>query len=1214
MRYISLIAFFLTFAVNNILGATITSTTTGGNWNSTSTWVGGKLPKQNDDVVIAGVVTINTDVTCKLLRISSGRTLNFATGGYTLTITGTWATVLENLGGTFNAGDGVVEFKTNSSSGQTVSGTFNFNEVIVDRVTQMNFGSSSTVNNKLTLLNGAQMVANGHPNYGINSTLEVNGTYSISTNYYLWGSTVVKTPAHIVIASGTVSAQQNISIVKSLTVSQGATLNVQTSCITLKSSTFEGITNNGTLNLGGVIVESGLTWNITQNLNLSNLTVQNGATVNAGSSTINFVYNTTGHCGANGIIINLIGSGTFNAGTGTVVINTSANGNGTFNGNVNLNNLVVSGGAILTNGNNSTIYISGNLTLNSGTNINYGNAIPVGTLTFGSDASITNNGGTTTNIINTVPTAPQPVVVSAGITILSSSNTGGGRVNGTFGLVAPNTYQLSSNLTINGSRRVLFVYPGAQFISNGNTISADSIYLFGKLVINNTNGLSGFLGTTKIFIDTSAIIEYNSNLDQIIQPRVFGTLNLKGQGRKILAPGNFIITKDFEVDSAGIDLSNEPTIIFNGNGNQNISADEFKSITLGGSGNKNLKRNTVVKGRLSIEGSAKLITEDRLTLASDATGTASIAPIPSTASVQGEVYYERYIPAGRLWRFIGWPLSGTTVANAWQTTVHVTGPGTGGSLGGFNSNGFDWTAAASPSVFTYNEQLNAGINNKWQAINNTNTTINPTAGYRIFIRGPRELGVSLLNGSNHPLQPVVLKGKGTINQGNITVNLTNSNGGGNDNGWHLLANPYPSAIDWNNAAWVAERGNTIQSTVYIYNPSQNKYGAWNPTGGGVNGGSSQIASGQAFFVKVNANTNLTFRENFKVDNGTVGLFGKTTNSVAQTNNLKISIGETGKIYDETVVYIHAAATKGLDNEYDAIKPDVTNASISTYTSTDNSKLLINAIPNNVTDTVKLNTPLANANYNYLLRFNGSETFAGSYKKLTLIDNFTQNQFVIDTANSVYAFSTVLNNSASRAADRFSLIIGNQQALPVKLSSFYARSFNNHIELNWMTSAEKDNKNFEVERSADGITFENIGMVKGAGNSNVNLKYTFTDNNPFDGVNYYRLKQNDFNGTYTYTQVVLVDRGGDKLNLKLKPIVFPVPANDVLHVDLKNEQNTQAKIIVTDILGSEVLVEKVDADETNFIYPLPVSSLVKGIYMIAIEQSNGDKVTLRFIKE
>lgn len=1213
MKYINLVAFLFSLISYSVNGAVITSTTSGGNWSNASTWVGNKVPKQNDDVVVAGTVSVNTGVTCKTLKISSVGILNFATGGHTLTITGTWATVLENAGGTFNAGDGIVEFKTNNSSGQTVSGAFVFNQVIVDRVNQMNFGAASTINNKLVLKDAGQMINSGHPSYGANATLEINGSYSISTNYYLWGNTFATIPAHIVIAGGTISAQQNITIKKSLTVMSGATLNVQPSCITLKFPTFEGITNNGTLNLGGVVVESGLTWNITQNLNLSNLTVQNGATVNAGSNTLNFVYNTTGHCGASGVIINLMGTGVFNAGTGTVVINASANGNGTFSGNVNLNNVVVAGGVLLTNQNNSSINIAGNLTLNSGTNINYGNAIPNGTLTFGSEASITSNGGTTTNIINTVPTAPQPTATVQGATLLTTTNAGGGNIKGVLALVAPAEYRLSSNLTINGQSKVLYIYPASQFITNGFTITADSVYLFGKLVVSNANGLNDFLGTTKIYIDSSATIEYNSNTDQTIQPRVFGTLNLKGQGKKILAPGNFVITKDFEADSAGLDLSNNPSIVFNGNGNQNVSAPEFKNITFSGKGNKNIKKNTVVRGTLTLEGEANLVTEDKLTLVSDASGTASIAPIPATASVQGEVYYERYIPAGRLWRFIGWPLSGTTIANTWQTSVHVTGPGTGGSLGGFNSNGFDWTAASSPSVYTYNESLNAGINNKWQAVTSTNTTISPTTGYRIFIRGPRELGVSLLNGTNHPLQPVILKGKGTINQGNIPVALNSSNGGGNENGWHLLANPYPSAIDWNNAAWVTERGSAIQSTVYIYNPGQNKYGAWNPTGGGVNGGSSQIASGQAFFVKVNTNTTLTFRENYKVDNGMVGLFGKAANTSTQTNNLKISIGETSKVYDETVVYLHANATKFVDNEYDAIKPDVTNASISTYTPVDNSKLLMNAIPNGVIDTVMLHTPLANANYTYLLRFNGSETFASSNKRLTLIDNFTQNQFVIDTANNIYAFSTILNNAATTAANRFSLVIGNQQALPVKLSGFYARAINNHVELNWMTSAEKENKNFEVERSADGITFQNIGVVKGAGNSSVNLKYVFTDDKPFDGVSYYRLKQNDFSGAYTYSNVVLVDRGGDKLNLKLKPSIFPVPANDVLHVDLKNETLTSAKIKITDVLGNEVLTQEIDADETNYIYPMDVNSLKNGIYMLVIEQSNGEKTTLRFVK-
>jgi hypothetical protein len=1213
MKYLKLIIVFIFSLSLSSMGATVTSTTTGGNWNSTSTWVGGKLPKQNDDVVIAGVVTINTDVSCKLLRIASGRTLSFSTGGHILTITGTWTTVLENLGGTFNAGDGVVEFKTNSSSGQTVSGTFNFNEVIVDRVTQMNFGSASTVNNKLTLLNGAQMVATGHPNYGVNSTLEINGNYTISTNYYLWGSTLAKTPANIVVASGTVSAQQAVAIKKSLTVLQGATLNLSASCVSLKASTFEQITNSGTLNLGGVIVESGLTWNLASDVTLSNLTIQNDAVVNAGSRTINFIYNTTGHCGATGRIISLIGNGVFNAGTGTVVINTSANGNGTFSGNVMLNNVVVSGGALLTNSNNSSINISGNLTLNSGTNIDYGNTIPSGALTFGNSSSITSNGGSTTNIINSVPSAPKPIVVDLGLTTLNSSDAGGGNFNVGLRLTAPNSYQLGSNMTIKGSRKVLFIYAPAEFNTNGYSISADSVYVYGKLVVSNPSGLDAFLGTTKIYIDSAAIVEYNANATQIIKPGKYGTMKLTGAGNKVFSAGTFVVTKDLELDSGTADFSNNPVFNITGNGNQEIAGLPFKNITFGGHGNKRLKGTTKVSGKVTITESANLVSNGLLTLVSDASGTASIGTIPNTASVTGHVNYERYIPAGRLWRFIGWPISGSTVANSWQTTIHVTGPGTGGSLGGFNSNGFDWTAASAPSIYTYNESLNADINSKWQAIPNTNVSIGSTTGYRLFIRGPREAGTSLLTSSNHQLLPVVLKGTGSINSGDITVNLTSSNGGGNNNGWHLLANPYPSAIDWNNPAWVSERA-ALNSTIYKYNPAQNKYGAWNPIAGGVNGGSNEIASGQAFFVKTDVNTTLTFRESYKIDNSNSGLFGKT-GATGLVNNLKISIGETSKIYDETVVCLSAYATKGVDNEYDAIKPDVTNASISTYTNVDPTKLLINIVPNSIPDTIKLHTPLANANYNYLLRFTGKETFNDSVR-LILFDHYTLNQFVIDSASSVYAFSTVLNNAASRMADRFSLIIGSvPQQLPVKLVSFSAhKRTDGLIDLNWNTASEKQNKNFEVQRSADGILFETIGLVNGSGNTSITSKYNFTDANPVNGITYYRLKQNDYNGNYTLSNVVLIDASGEKLAVTLKPVVYPTPADEVLYLEVNNIAETTVHMSIVDVMGSTVYEEQILADEPNYVYPLDINNLKKGLYVIKIKTNNQQATALKFIKK
>ncbi len=1188
--------------------AQIKSNNTGGNWSNTSTWINGVVPNAGDEVEIDGTVTINTNAICNTLNIKSGKKLKFANGGYSLTLKAAWTTVLEN-NGTFNAGDGKVIF---NADGQAVYGTITFNNVEVNNADQMNFGSNSTINGTILLTNGGKIKdQNSHPKYGSNATLQIAGGSYMIYSHQLWGATGNKVPPNIVIVSGTVTAQQDIQIIKTLTVNAGATLNLSTSCITLKP-TFQGLTNNGTITLGGVIVSSGTTWNIGGDITVSNLKIETGATVNAGSGVISFIYNTTGNCSAGGKVIELIGTGAFNAQNSTAVVNTSSNGNGSFSGNVVLNNIVLDGGVLNTS--NSNIIINGNLTVNSGSNLNYGNNIQNGAVTFGSSSTITNNGGTTTNITASVPSAPTPTTVDQALTVLNSTTTGGGTFNNGLRLNAPSNYKLSANMQLTGSRKVLYIYPTAEFVTNGYTINADSVYVYGKLVVNNDNGLAEFLTSTKIYIDEDAIIEYSSNQKQTIIAHTYGTLKFSGSGEKELAAGTYTIKTNLEYQENTISFINNPTFTFNGNRAQTIAGLPYKNVNFGGSGNKTLTDTAKITGIVSITGTAKLVSNGLLTLTSTATGTASIGPVP-TASIVGLVNYERYIPAGRLWRFIGWPISGSSVANSLQKTIHVTGPGTGGSLGGFNSNGFDWTASGNASVFKYNETINGGINSKWEGIANTNVTLSSTSGYRIFIRGDRALGTSLINGSNYSVEPVLLKGTGTINTGDITVNLTSSNGGGNDNGWHLLANPYPSAIDWNNATWVSQRSASIQSTIYVYNPSQNRYGAWNVNSGGVNGGANQIASGQAFFVKTNAAATLTFRESFKVNNPTVGLFGKTgtTNLV---NNLKISIGETNKIYDETIVYLNSNATKNFDDDYDALKPDATNASISSYTTTSADKLLINAIPNGQRDTVNLYTPVANASYNYLLRFTGAETFIDTNTTITLIDNFTQNQFIVADVNNVYAFSTVLNNSASQAANRFMLVFNNQnQQLPVKLISFNAnKTKQNLVELNWSTTSEKLNKHFEIERSMDGKVFESIGLVNGNGNSTALIKYNFIDQNPSNGINYYRLKQVDYNGEYTNSNVVLIDLSGNKLSATIKPTVYPVPASKQLNIELNNTALSSYNISVADILGNEVLRETIMASEVNFIHQLNITGLTNGIYLLKISNSQQKAEVLKFIKE
>jgi hypothetical protein len=94
-------------------------------------------------------------------------------------------------------------------------------------------------------------------------------------------------------------------------------------------------------------------------------------------------------------------------------------------------------------------------------------------------------------------------------------------------------------------------------------------------------------------------------------------------------------------------------------------------------------------------------------------------------------------------------------------------------------------------------------------------------------------------------------------------------------------------------------------------------------------------------------------------------------------------------------------------------------------------------------------------------------------------------------------------------------------LPIELVELNAQKGENYTQLTWITASEINNNYFSIERSLDGDTWEEIGTVKGAGNSNVYLTYGFTDSSPVLGDNYYRLRQFDFDGKNAYSYIVSV---------------------------------------------------------------------------------------------
>ena len=180
---------------------------------------------------------------------------------------------------------------------------------------------------------------------------------------------------------------------------------------------------------------------------------------------------------------------------------------------------------------------------------------------------------------------------------------------------------------------------------------------------------------------------------------------------------------------------------------------------------------------------------------------------------------------------------------------------------------------------------------------------------------------------------------------------------------------------------------------------------------------------------------------------------------------------------------------------------------------------------------------------------------------------------------------------------------NGVSLPVQLVSFTAEPFNNEfIRTQWSTASEINNKGFEIERSTDGITFESIGWVDGAYNSNTVKNYSFDDLGAVSNtIYYYRLKQIDIDGKYTYSNIASATLMGPK-GFALEGI-RPNPATDKLSIYVVSQSNIKSTITATDMLGREILNKDWELSSGYNGTELDVSSFASGTYIFTISSEN-----------
>lgn len=166
--------------------------------------------------------------------------------------------------------------------------------------------------------------------------------------------------------------------------------------------------------------------------------------------------------------------------------------------------------------------------------------------------------------------------------------------------------------------------------------------------------------------------------------------------------------------------------------------------------------------------------------------------------------------------------------------------------------------------------------------------------------------------------------------------------------------------------------------------------------------------------------------------------------------------------------------------------------------------------------------------------------------------------------------------------------GSCTVLPIELIFFKALCRDNFIILQWRTASEKSNRYFSIEYSVNGIDFEEIGKVNGAGNSNKNTEYEFADTRIHANIGYYRIKQTDLDGTGTYSEIINSEICNSSSEIMFD--AFPTPVLDKLHIKT-NKLNSKYTII--NVSGEVILQGNLKVWETV----IDVSSLTQGVYFV-----------------
>ncbi|MEQ9423362.1 MAG: T9SS type A sorting domain-containing protein [Cyclobacteriaceae bacterium] len=180
------------------------------------------------------------------------------------------------------------------------------------------------------------------------------------------------------------------------------------------------------------------------------------------------------------------------------------------------------------------------------------------------------------------------------------------------------------------------------------------------------------------------------------------------------------------------------------------------------------------------------------------------------------------------------------------------------------------------------------------------------------------------------------------------------------------------------------------------------------------------------------------------------------------------------------------------------------------------------------------------------------------------------------------------------------------ALPITLISFDASTLPNSILLEWITLSEINNDYFTVEKSRNGLDWNKVGEVDGGGNSATEIEYQFEDIYPITGLQYYRLKQTDFDGLFEYSQTISVFFQPNNFQVT----VYPNPNYGTLNINIENFNSKEVLVRLIDTSGQVVWQRN---DLLSRVHTFDISSLPNKVYILQIV-ANGVIHSQKLIKK